>query len=168
MMEIIKALKCYLNCNKWLYAHALGLYTCLKLWKSARSLSLPRTRWQVSVTGPLVLWLKHMVWDTLCCRENKTKCNNQRSCLKVQYLTLKFSVYIMHQSLVTTHPTPWKKQELWLSSITALLKALHSRYKLKFLDHIFVPLLLMQQQSPQSPKEIIVLILSRNVGKIKK
>ena len=34
----------------WGYTH-----TCLKLWKSAKSLSLPRTKCQVSVTGPLVL-----------------------------------------------------------------------------------------------------------------
>ena len=33
------------------------LNTYLKKWKSAKSLSLPRTRCQVSVTGPLVLWL---------------------------------------------------------------------------------------------------------------
>ena len=54
MMGIRKALKCSQNLymfTKLFYAHALGLYTCLKLQKSAKSLSL------TNVTRPLVLWV---------------------------------------------------------------------------------------------------------------
>ena len=51
MVGIIKALQCCQNLYQVVICPSLGLYTCLKLWKSAKSLSLSRTRWQVSITG---------------------------------------------------------------------------------------------------------------------
>ena len=63
-MGIIKVIKCCQNVYQVVYAHALGLYTCLKLWKCANFLSLPRTRssCQVSATGPLVLWFNFLLF----------------------------------------------------------------------------------------------------------
>ena len=56
MMEIIKALKCCQNLYQVVVCSCLGDIYSLKFRKSAKSLSLPRTRYRVSVTGPLVLW----------------------------------------------------------------------------------------------------------------
>ena len=89
-------------------------YIHLKLWKSAKSLSLPRTRCQVSVTGPLVLRLfsftKHTVAFTLIIFSAKWGPR----------------IFVLESS---RPPTPWKSNGHSLNGVL-LVNTKHTNFKL--------------------------------------